>query len=80
LEGDAAAGAGIERAGPGIRECGSPIMTELDVTPELDWIKSGTLDDTWRLRPELAIRGHDGQAWLSLPPGVQQVDRNPSEA
>jgi hypothetical protein len=58
-------------------KCGSPIMTELDVTPELDWIKSGTLDDTSWLKPEVSIWGHDGQPWLVLPDDVQKFDKNP---
>ena len=62
------------------KKCGSPVMTELEVTPELDWLKSGTLDDTSWLQPEVSIWGHDGQAWLSLPESVKQFDKNPPAA
>jgi hypothetical protein len=26
-------------------QCGSAIMTEIAATPDLDWLKAGTLDD-----------------------------------
>jgi hypothetical protein len=59
------------------RKCGAPIMTELEVTPELDWLKSGTLDDTSWLQPEVSIWGDDGQPWLSLPRAVLTFEKNP---
>ena len=59
------------------RKCGSPVMTELDITPGLDWLKSGTLDDKSWLKPDVSIWEHDGQPWLTLPAGIQAFDRNP---
>ena len=55
-------------------------MTELEVTPALDWLKSGTLDDTAWLQPEVGIWGHDGQPWVTLPESVARFDRNPPAA
>jgi hypothetical protein len=36
-------------------ECGSPIITEVAVMPELIFIKAGTLDDTSWLAPKMHI-------------------------
>jgi len=59
------------------KKCGSPVMTELDVTPELDWLKSGTLDDASWLQPQVGIWAGDGQPWLTLPAAVQIFEGNP---
>jgi hypothetical protein len=59
------------------RKCGSPVMTELDVTPELDWLKAGTLDNTAWLQPQVSIWGAEGQPWFALPASVQAFAQNP---
>jgi hypothetical protein len=61
-------------------KCGSPIVTELDSTPELDWLKAGTLDDKSWLRPDLGIFGSEGQVWLTLPDGMPQFPKAPPAA
>jgi hypothetical protein len=35
--------------------CGSPICSYPDATPDLAFIKAGTLDDTSRLEPEIEL-------------------------
>ena len=37
-------------------KCGSPIFSSVEATPNLDWLKSGTLDDTSWLQPQVSSR------------------------
>jgi hypothetical protein len=59
-------------------KCGSPIMAELEATPELDWLKTGTLDDIaapW-LTPQVSIWGASAQSWMQWPEEVRQFAEN----
>jgi hypothetical protein len=59
-------------------KCGSPIVAELEVTPELDWLKAATLDDNtgpW-MKPQVCIWGSSGQPWVVLPEGIPHYDEN----
>jgi hypothetical protein len=47
-------------------DCGSPIVSELAATPELVWIKAGTLEDTTDLKPSMEIFCASAQPWVHL--------------
>lgn len=57
--------------------CGSPILSEVASSPQLDFVKAGTLDDTSWLAPQVHIWCEHRQPWVSVPDGVPQVPRNP---
>ena len=59
-------------------ECGSPITTDVEVMPDLVFIKAGTLDDTSWLQPSLEIWCRSAQSWTPAIPGAQRLDRGPS--
>ncbi len=58
-------------------KCGSPIFSDVAVTPTLDWIKAGTLDDVSWLKPQMNIWCETAQPWVSMSEGVPQFPRNP---
>lgn len=61
-------------------KCGSPIVSEVAATPNLDWLKSGTLDDTSWLRPQVSIWCESGQPWVSLPELMPKFPKSPPPA
>jgi hypothetical protein len=71
-----------ESGQPVLREfcasCGSPILSDVGVMPQLLFIKAGTLDDTSWLKPSVHLFCDSKQAWVGIEPGVPQVPRNPS--
>lgn len=46
--------------------CGSPIASLPDVTPDLAFIKAGTLNDTSWLEPEMEIWCRSAQKWVTF--------------
>lgn len=60
--------------------CGSPIYSDVVATPQLDWLKAGTLDDTSWVEPTLGIWCESAQNWVSLPEGVSRFPQNPPAA
>jgi hypothetical protein len=46
--------------------CGSPIVSLPDVTPDLAFIKAGTLDDTSWLEPEMELWCRSAQTWVQF--------------
>lgn len=58
-------------------KCGSPIFSEVAVTPAIDWIKAGTLDDTSWLRPEVSIWCDSEQPWVQKNEAIPRIPRNP---
>jgi hypothetical protein len=46
--------------------CGSPIVSLPEMTPDLAFIKAGTLDDTSWLTPELEVWCDSAQPWVAL--------------
>ncbi|MBL8481630.1 MAG: GFA family protein [Rhodocyclaceae bacterium] len=58
-------------------QCGSPIYSEVAATPQLDWIKAGTLDDTSWLQPQVHIWCDSAQPWVHMDESVARVPRNP---
>lgn len=58
-------------------ECGSPIMSEVAATPELEWLKAGTLDDPSWLRPQMNMWCDSAQPWVSMDDDIPAFEGNP---
>ncbi len=58
-------------------KCGSAVMNELAATPELEWLKAGTLDDPSWLRPQMNIWCDSAQPWVSIDDAVSAYEKNP---
>ena len=58
-------------------ECGSPITTDVEVMPDLVFIKAGTLDDTSALAPTMEIFCSSAQPWTTYENKMQKFDRGP---
>jgi hypothetical protein len=61
-------------------DCGSPIVSEVEATPTLDWLKSGTLDDTSWVKPQVAIWCSSAQNWVKLDESITQFPQSPPRA
>lgn len=70
-----ASGQAVSRAFCG--RCGSPIFSDAKTTPELLWLKAGTLDDTAPLQPEVQLWCGSAQPWLAIAEGPGRFVRNP---
>lgn len=57
--------------------CGSPIASQLDAMPEMEFIKAGTLEDTSWLSPSMEIWCDSAQPWLIIGGSRELVKRNP---
>ena len=60
--------------------CGSPIFSDVAATPQLDWLKAGTLDDTSWVQPSANIWCQSAQPWVAYPEGVPRFEQNPPQA
>jgi len=60
--------------------CGSPIYSDVVTTPQLDWLKAGTLDDTNWVKPAANIWCASAQSWVTYPEGVPRFPQNPPAA
>lgn len=60
--------------------CGSPIFSDVAATPQLDWVKAGTLDDTSWVKPTVSIWCDSAQSWFALPDGITKFPQNPPPA
>ena len=58
-------------------ECGSGIMSEVTATPDLEWLKAGTLDDPSWLRPQMHMWTSSAQPWVSIDDAIPAYERNP---
>ena len=58
-------------------ECGSPIVSELSVMPDITFIKAGTLDDTQWLAPTMEVYCASAQHWVGLAGGMQRFPQMP---
>lgn len=58
-------------------ECGSPIMSEVAATPDLEWLKAGTLDDPSWLRPQMNMWCDSAQPWVSMDEAIPAFEGNP---
>jgi hypothetical protein len=61
-------------------KCGSPIFTEAALTPTMDWLKAGTLDDTSWLQPKVNIWCDSAQPWVQMSDAIPRIPRNPPPA
>ena len=53
-------------------ECGSPIISDVAVMPDLRFIKAGTLDDTSWLDPKMHAYCDSAEPWTPIPEGSQK--------
>jgi hypothetical protein len=53
-------------------ECGSPIVFEAAVIPNLTFIHAGTLDDTSWLDPKVHVYCDSKEPWTPIPEGSQK--------
>src|SRR6185312_12737674 len=59
-------------------DCGSPIISDVDIMPEIVFLKAGTLDDTSWLNPTMQVWCDSIQPWVSLPGAMQQFPKMPA--
>jgi len=60
--------------------CGSPLFSDVVATPQLDWLKAGTLDDTSWVKPVVNVWCSSAQSWVAYSEGTAKFDRNPPSA
>ena len=60
--------------------CGSPIFSDVAASPQLDWLKAGTLDDTSWVKPAVSIWCESAQPWVAYPEGMPRFAQNPPAA
>jgi len=60
--------------------CGSPIFSDVVSTPQLDWLKAGTLDDHSWVKPAVNVWCESAQSWVAYPEGVPRFPQNPPAA
>ena len=57
--------------------CGSAIVSDVGATPDLEWLKAGTLDDASWLRPQMHMWSSRAQPWVVLDEDIPAYERNP---
>ena len=57
--------------------CGSPVLADVAVTPEWDWLMAGTLDDTSWVRPQMNIWCASAQPWVSTDDDIPACEGPP---
>jgi hypothetical protein len=57
--------------------CGSAIVSDVGATPDLEWLKAGTLDDASWLRPQMHMWSSRAQPWVALEEDIPAYERNP---
>lgn len=60
--------------------CGSPSFSDVAATPQMDWVKAGTLDDTSWVKPAVNVWCESAQSWIGWPEGVPRFPQNPPPA
>ena len=58
-------------------KCGSPILSEVEAAPNMDFLKAGTLDDTSWLKPQAQFWCDSAQPWQKLDADIEQMPQNP---
>ena len=58
-------------------ECGSAIVSDVAATPDLAWIKAGTMDDTSWFQPQMHIWCESAQPWVKIDDSLPRFERNP---
>jgi hypothetical protein len=59
------------------RNCGSPIVSLVDVMPQVHFVKAGTLDDRSWLQPTAQFWCDSAQPWVRIEGGVTKFPQNP---
>jgi len=67
-DGDTDSGNTVQRYFCG--NCGSPIYSAVPSSPDLIFLKTGTLDDTAGFKPQFHVWCDSKQSWVSLEEGV----------
>lgn len=57
--------------------CGSPLTTESDATPDMMFVKAGTIDDNEWFKPQMELFVTRRRPWVAPVPGIPQFDGNP---
>jgi hypothetical protein len=57
--------------------CGSPIFSDLESRPNLDWVKAGTLNDRSWVKPSLSLWCDSAQPWVTQPEGITRFMQGP---
>jgi hypothetical protein len=58
-------------------ECGSPVVEEVAVMPDIVMIGAGTLDDSSWVKPGMQIYCDSAQPWVALGGGIQSFAKMP---
>ena len=58
-------------------DCGSPIVSDVGATPDLDWVKAGTLDDPSWFEPQMHIWCDSAQPWVPVDEDLPRFAKNP---
>lgn len=61
-------------------KCGSPIFSAVEATPEIDWIKQGTLDNPSLSTPMISVYMDSAQHWVKLDELIAKFSKMPSPA
>jgi hypothetical protein len=59
-------------------ECGSPVVEEVAVMPDVVMIGAGTLDDASWVKPGMQIYCSSAQPWVELGGGIQSFAKMPA--
>ena len=59
-------------------KCGSPLFTDMDLAPEIMFVKVGTTDDNHWFVPDIEMFVTRRCPWVEAVPGAPQFDGNPS--
>jgi hypothetical protein len=59
------------------KNCGSPIVSLVEMMPNVHFIKAGTLDDKSWLKPTMHVWCDSAQPWVEIPAGMQRFAKNP---
>ncbi|MBF2755942.1 MAG: GFA family protein [Gammaproteobacteria bacterium AqS3] len=60
------------------RECGSPLLSRVDVSPGVVYIKAGSLDDANWVEPQMELFTETRIACAKVPEGIPTFARNPA--
>lgn len=58
-------------------QCGSGIVSDVAIMPDVRIVKAGTFDDTGWLKPNHAIFCDSAQNWVQIPAELQRFNRMP---
>lgn len=59
-------------------KCGSPLFTDMDLAPEVMFVKVGTTNDNQWFIPDIEMFVVRRRPWVEPVPGTHQFDGNPS--